>query len=61
MKPKRVDVTCLVCDEEAVALEIRHDEETGKRTAVEWCINGHIVVIDPEDSPHIVHHVHTMN
>jgi hypothetical protein len=42
MKPKYVEVTCIICNHEAVALEI--DEGENNVSAVEWCKYGHVVV-----------------
>jgi len=41
MKPKYVEVTCIICDHEAVAL-VTEDENSV--SAVEWCECGHVVV-----------------
>lgn len=45
MEPEKAHISCFVCGAGAVALEIGDIFEY--RTAVEWCINGHIVVVDP--------------
>ena len=51
MKPKYVEsIVCLICGGEAVGLD--HSDNNGK-TAVEWCANGHVVVISPVIKPDV--------